>query len=282
MQVVTTRAELAAARASVPGTLALVPTMGYLHDGHLSLVRAAQRDGHRVGVSIFVNPTQFAAGEDLETYPRDVERDLALLEEAGVDLVWTPGVDDVYPPGASTRVHVTGVTEVLEGARRPTHFDGVATVCTILFNAFRADHAYFGQKDAQQTVVLRRMVTDLAIPVTFHVEPIRREPDGLAMSSRNIYLTAEQRSQAVALSRSVTDVEAAWAAGTTDAHTLRDLVERRLAEAPTGTIDYVSVADLDTLAELDQVDPTRGALLSMVVRFGETRLLDNTILTPRD
>ena len=181
MRVVTTRDELSCARAEL-GTVGLVPTMGYLHDGHLSLVRAARSANDAVVVSIFVNPTQFGPGEDLASYPRDLDRDLAMLEAEGVDLVWTPRVEDVYPAGSSTHVSVGGVTEVLEGARRPGHFDGVATVCTILFGAVRPTRAYVGQKDAQQTVVIRRLVEDLALGLEVCVEPIRREPDGLAMS----------------------------------------------------------------------------------------------------
>ncbi|MCH8614234.1 pantoate--beta-alanine ligase [Arsenicicoccus dermatophilus] len=283
MHVVTTRAELDRARTELLADgqeLSLVPTMGYLHEGHLSLVRAAQRDGGAVAVSIFVNPKQFGEGEDLATYPRDLDRDLALLRDAGVDLVWTPGDEDVYPPGSATSVEIHGVTEVLEGERRPGHFAGVATVCTILFNVVRPHRAYFGQKDAQQTVVVRRFVRDLALPVDVRVEPIVREADGLARSSRNVYLTPEQRSQAVVLSRAVRAVEQVWRDGGRDADELRalvrDLVQR---EAPAGELDYVSVADPDTLAELDTL-PGTGALVSMVVRFGRTRLLDNTILQP--
>lgn len=279
MKVVTTRAELAAARGGL-GSVGLVPTMGYLHDGHLSLVRAARAANDAVVVSIFVNPTQFGEGEDLDSYPRDLDRDLALLEGAGVDVVWTPRVEDVYPNGPRTSVRVGEVTTVLEGASRPGHFDGVATVVAILFGAVRPDRAYFGQKDAQQTVVVRALVDDLALPVQVHVEPIRREDDGLAMSSRNTYLTPEQRAAAPVLHRAVRAVEDAYADGERSASVLRAVALGALAAEDLGDVEYVSVAHPDTLAELtgptDAI--TDGALLSMVVRFGSTRLLDNTIL----
>lgn len=279
MKVVTTRAELAAAREGL-GTVGLVPTMGYLHDGHLSLVRAARAENDAVVVSVFVNPTQFGEGEDLDSYPRDLDRDLALLAGAGVDVVWTPRVEDVYPNGPRTSVHVGEVTGVLEGASRPGHFDGVATVVTILFGAVRPDRAYFGQKDAQQTVVVRALVDDLALPVQVHVEPIRREADGLAMSSRNTYLTPAQRVAAPVLHLAVRAVEDAYADGERSASALRAVALGTLAAEELGDVEYVSVAHPDTLAELagptDTI--TGGALASMVVRFGSTRLLDNTIL----
>lgn len=277
MRVVTTRDELTAARAEL-GTVGFVPTMGYLHDGHLSLVRAATSANDSVVVSIFVNPTQFGPGEDLDSYPRDLDRDLALLEAEGVDLVWTPAVEDVYPAGSSTRVSVGGVTDVLEGARRPGHFDGVATVCTILFGAVRPTRAYFGQKDAQQTVVIRRLVRDLALGLEVCVEPIRREPDGLAMSSRNTYLSPAERAVAPVLHRALVAAEESYAAGHRLASELLSAAHAVLATEPTAQVEYVSVADPDTLAELDDVDPARGALLSLAARLGRTRLIDNLVL----
>ncbi len=280
MKVVTTRAELRAARA-VFSTLALVPTMGYLHEGHLSLVRAALAARGPVAASIYVNPKQFGPTEDLATYPRDLDRDLALLEEAGCDLVWTPETQDVYPPGFDTHIDVGGVTEVLEGAHRPGHFRGVATVVNVLFNAVQPTAAYFGQKDAQQCVVLRKMVADLGMPVEIVIGPTVREPDGLAMSSRNAYLSGADREAAGVLIRALRAAESAWEAGETDAGALRSAMLRVLEAEPLADVDYVSVADPDTLAELDEVDPTRGALASMAVRVGPPRLIDNLILPPR-
>ena len=280
MKVVTTRAELRAARAAF-STLALVPTMGYLHDGHLSLVRAAKAQGGPVAASIYVNPKQFGPSEDLATYPRDLDRDLALLEEAGCDLVWTPETQDVYPPGFDTHIDVGGVTEVLEGAHRPGHFRGVATVVNVLFNAVQPTAAYFGQKDAQQCVVLRKMVADLGMPVEIVIGSTVREPDGLAMSSRNAYLSGADREAASVLIRALRAAESAWEAGETDGGALRSAMWRVLGAEPLADVDYVSVADPDTLAELDDVDPVRGALASMAVRVGPPRLIDNLILAPR-
>ena len=279
MRVVTTRDELSCARADL-GTIGFVPTMGYLHDGHLSLVRAARSANDAVVVSIFVNPTQFGPGEDLESYPRDLDRDLAMLEAEGVDLVWTPRVEDVYPPGWSTHVSVGGVTEVLEGARRPGHFDGVATVCTILFGAVRPTRAYVGQKDAQQTVVIRRLVEDLALGLEVCVEPIRREPDGLAMSSRNTYLSPGERAAAPVLHRALVAVEETYAAGRRQASELLGAAHAVLATEPAVSVEYVSVADPGTLTEVDVVDPARGALVSLAARLGRTRLIDNLVLAP--
>ncbi|GAB97318.1 pantoate--beta-alanine ligase [Kineosphaera limosa] len=281
MQVVTTRAELATARARLR-QVGLVPTMGYLHEGHLSLVRAARAQNEAVVVSIFVNPTQFGAGEDFETYPRDTERDLQLLADAGVDLVWMPQVHDVYPPGASTSVLVSGLTDVLEGAHRPGHFTGVATVVAILLNATRADRAYFGQKDAQQVLVVRRMVDDLAIPTTIVTVPTHREGDGLAMSSRNVYLDEQQRPHATVLVQALTAASRAWSGGERDADRLRAAMTHVLAAEPLAQPDYVSVADPQTLAELSTIDPARGALCSLAVRFGRTRLIDNVVLSAAD
>ncbi|MDO5499812.1 MAG: pantoate--beta-alanine ligase [Propionibacteriaceae bacterium] len=280
MKVVTTRAELASARAGFDA-LALVPTMGFLHEGHLSLVRRAKADHGSVAVSIFVNPTQFGPNEDLASYPRDLDRDLALLAEVGADLVWTPGVEDIYPPGFSTYVDVEGVTDVLEGAERPDHFRGVATVVSILFHAVRPTAAYFGQKDAQQSVVLRKMVRDQAMAIDLVICPTVREADGLAMSSRNAYLDDAHRAAARVLIRSLREAEAAWRDGETDADALRDRMRAVLAAEPLAQVGYVSVADPDTLAELDTVEADRGALASLAVRVGKPRLIDNLVLPPR-
>ena len=278
MRVVTTRAELAEARAAL-GTVGFVPTMGFLHEGHLSLVRAARSENDDVVVSIFVNPTQFGPGEDFETYPRDTERDLALLEAEDVDVVWTPGVTDVYPAGSSTRVQVSGVSEVLEGAQRPGHFTGVATVVTILLGATRPTRAYFGQKDAQQVAVVRRFVDDLALGVPIVTVPIAREADGLAMSSRNVRLTAQERRVAPVLYRGLRAAEAAYASGERRAPALRAAVEQVLATEPALTPEYLSVAHPGTLAECETVDAA-GALVSLAARLGSVRLIDNVLLGP--
>ena len=279
MKVVTTRAELREARAQL-GVVGFVPTMGYLHDGHLSLVRRAQSECEHVGVSMFVNPTQFGPNEDLSTYPRDVDRDLALLEEAGVDLVWTPRVEDIYPEGYATTVDISGVTEVLEGARRPGHFAGVATVVSILLAHVRPRALYVGQKDLQQSVVLRRLVADLGLADEVVVCPTGREDDGLARSSRNVYLEDGARPAALLLSTGLRAARAAYAAGERDADELRRVIREIIESDPRAQIDYVSVADPDTLAELDgQV--TRAAA-SVAVRVGRPRLIDNTLLHETD
>lgn len=280
MKTVTTRAELATARAEL-GAVALVPTMGFLHEGHLSLVRRAKADHGTVAVSIFVNPTQFGRSEDLAGYPRDLPRDLELLEDAGADLVWTPAVPDVYPPGFATSVDVGGISEVLEGASRPGHFRGVATIVTILFNAVRPTAAYFGQKDAQQCAVLRKMVNDLALGIDIVIGPTVREPDGLAMSSRNSYLDAPQRAAATVLIKALRTADEAWRAGVTDADLLRRHMQAILAAEPLADVDYVSIADPEDLTELGRIDPTRGALASLAVRIGKPRLIDNLVLAPR-
>lgn len=276
MRVVSTIAELRQARRD-HDRLGFVPTMGFLHEGHLSLVQAAKARMGAVACSIFVNPTQFAAGEDLARYPRDLERDLALLEAAGCDLVFTPEPMTIYPPGFSTRIEVDGVTESLEGAVRPGHFSGVATVVTKLFNMVQPDAAWFGQKDAQQCAVIRRMVRDLDLPVEIVVAETVREPDGLAMSSRNVYLQPDERQAALCLIRALRAAESIFNAGERDADALRDAMAEALAAEPMARPDYVSIADPDSLDELDQLDG-RGAVASLAVRIGKTRLIDNLLL----
>lgn len=279
MQVVETIAEVRRIRRELKGSWGLVPTMGYLHAGHLSLVEQARRENGYVGVSIFVNPTQFGPTEDLAAYPRDLPRDLALLEAAGADLVWAPPVAEVYPPGFQTYVTVEEVTRVLEGAARPGHFRGVATVVAKLFNVFQPDRAYFGQKDAQQTVVIRQMVRDLNFPLEIIVCPTVREPDGLAMSSRNVYLTPEQRAAAPVLYRALCAARDAWLAGEHDGERLRQIMRQVLDAEPLAQTEYVSAADPVTLQELG--DAGRGVLLSMAVRIGKARLIDNMPLGTR-
>jgi pantoate--beta-alanine ligase len=276
MMIVSTLEELRSARSLLDGTLGLVPTMGYLHEGHISLVRFARAECKAVAVSIFVNPAQFGPNEDLSRYPRDLDRDLHLLEDAGVDLVWTPAPEDMYPPGYQTWVEVEQVTLPLEGAQRPGHFRGVATVVTKLFNAVGPSKAYFGQKDAQQAAVIRQMTRDLNFPIEIVVCPIVREPDGLALSSRNVYLNPDERKAATVLNRALTAARAAYDKGERSAGTLRRVMQEALASEPLARMQYVSCADYDTLQELDEV--AGKALLSMAVFMGKTRLIDNLVL----
>jgi len=276
VKVVTSLPELRAARASLRNPLGLVPTMGFLHEGHLSLVRRARAECASVGVSIFVNPAQFGTQEDLGAYPRDLDRDLAMLRSEQVDLVWTPEVAEVYPPGFQTYVSVEEASRPLEGSRRPGHFRGVATVVAKLFNAFQPKKAYFGQKDAQQVVVVRRMARDLDFPVEVVVCPTEREPDGLAMSSRNSYLDPAERKAATVLYRALDAARSAFSRGERDADRLRAAMSEVLAGEPLARPVYVSAADPDTLAELR--GPVSRALLSMAVFVGRTALIDNIVL----
>ncbi|MBK9601581.1 MAG: pantoate--beta-alanine ligase [Anaerolineales bacterium] len=268
--------ELRAARLSLKGTVGLVPTMGYLHEGHLSLIRRAKAECDHVAVSIFVNPTQFGANEDLSKYPRDLERDLSLIEPLGVDLVWNPTPEIMYPTGYQTWVEVEAMTRPLEGAMRPTHFKGVTTVVAKLFNAIQPHKAYFGQKDAQQVAVIRQMVWDLNFPLEVVVCPTMREADGLAMSSRNKYLEGEDRKAAVVLFQALNAAKEAYQGGERDAEMLRSRMKNVLEAEPRAQIQYVSCADYNTLEELEIVKGK--ALLSMAVLLGKTRLIDNFVL----
>jgi pantoate--beta-alanine ligase len=277
VRVLTEPSAMRAWRRARGGTVGFVPTMGYLHVGHLSLVAAACGQNDTTVVSIFVNPTQFGPTEDFTRYPRDEVRDLALLKDAGVDAVYLPSVGDMYPAGHQTSVVVSEVTRRLEGAARPGHFDGVATVVTKLFNAVEADRAYFGRKDAQQLRVIQRMVRDLDMAVEIVPCDIVREPDGLAMSSRNVYLTPEQRAAAPIISRTLSAARDRFKDGLRSPDAIRDLVRTQIATSPLANIEYISVAANDSLEELE--GPIAGrALLSVVVRFGNTRLLDNVEL----
>jgi pantoate--beta-alanine ligase len=276
MQIVTTLSELDLTRQALPGPLGLVPTMGYLHAGHVSLAQAARAECASVAASIFVNPTQFAPTEDLAKYPRDLPRDLSMLEAAGVDLVWTPTPEIMYPAGFQTWVEVDGLTRGLEGAVRPTHFRGVTTVVAKLFNAVRPDKAYFGQKDAQQAAVIRRMVKDLNFPLEVRVCPIVREADGLAMSSRNVYLSPQERQAATVLFRALSAARRAYDQGERTAANLTALMQKTVETEPLAKPQYVSCADYDSLEELETVQGK--ALLSMAVYFGKTRLIDNFVL----
>jgi len=250
--------------------------MGYLHEGHLSLVRRAREECEHVVVSIFVNPTQFTPGEDLEKYPRDLERDLKLMEPFSPDLVWIPTAEIMYPPEYQTWVEVEEVTDPLEGAMRPGHFKGVTTIVAKLFNAVQPQKAYFGQKDAQQVAVIRQMTRDLNFPIEIVVCPIVREPDGLAMSSRNIYLDADQRKAAPVLFRALRAAKDVYDKGERDAGMLRQIMTEVLATEALVQVQYVSCADYDTLEELEIIKGK--ALLSMAVFLGKTRLIDNLVL----
>ncbi len=277
MRVIKTVADFREARRQVAGSLGFVPTMGYLHDGHLSLVRAARAGNDCVAASIFVNPTQFGPNEDLSRYPRDLERDLAMLRAEGTDLVFAPGVEDMYPQGFATHVDVTGpLTARLEGAARPGHFKGVATVVTKLFNIVQPTRAYFGQKDAQQALVIKKIVADLDMNLEVIVMPTVREEDGLAMSSRNVYLKAKEREAALVLSRSLALARDKWSRGEKDAERIREDMRKLIESEPLAKIDYVSIADASTLEELETLDKL--ALISLAVRVGNTRLIDNILL----
>jgi len=277
MEVVSTIAELREARRALRGSLGFVPTMGYLHEGHISLVRRARAENDHVAASIYVNPLQFGPREDLAAYPRDLPSDLAMLKEAGVDLVFTPTGAEMYPKGFDTVVEVGGVTATLEGALRPGHFKGVATVVTKLFNLVQPDRAYFGQKDAQQCAVIQKMADDLNMPLEVVICPTVRQPDGLAMSSRNTYLSEAERLAAPVIYRALSAAKQRYETGERDAEALRRLVRDLIDTEPLFTsVDYVSVADAGTLQELDRVDAP--ALLSLAVRLGRTRLIDNILL----
>jgi len=273
--VVRSRGELAAVLARAPRPLGLVPTMGWLHAGHRSLIARARAESATVAVSIFVNPRQFGSPADLDRYPRNEARDLAICAEEGVDLVWAPGVDDVYPAGFDTAVRVGAIGRPLEGAARPGHFEGVATVVAVLLGLVRPERAYFGMKDAQQLRVIARMATDLAL-ATVVACPTVREPDGLAMSSRNVHLSPAERAAAAVLYRALQAGRARRDAGERDGEEIRAAVRAALATEPLAEVEYVSLADDASLAELERVDGP--ALLSLAVRFGSTRLIDNVTL----
>ena len=256
--------------------LGLVPTMGFLHEGHMELVRRAREENATAAVSIFVNPTQFGPSEDFATYPRDMDSDLAKLREAGVDLVFAPPVEEVYPPGFDTYIDVGRIGERLEGEHRAGHFRGVATVVCKLLTIVRPDRAYFGQKDAQQCLVVKRLNDDLNLGSEIVVCPTVRDTDGLALSSRNVYLSATEREAALSLYGSLRLAQDMHSQGETDAASIRQRMRRLITESPLAGIDYISIADADNLAELDTID--RPALVSLAVRIGKTRLIDNVII----
>jgi pantoate--beta-alanine ligase len=287
LRVVTTVAEMQAAREALTGSIGLVPTMGYLHEGHLSLVRRSVRDNEHTIVSIFVNPTQFGPGEDFERYPRDEQRDLELLSAEGVlrepqderIIVFMPSVAEMYPPGFDEWVETSGpLVERFEGEHRPGHFRGVTTVVARLLRIVRPDRAYFGQKDAQQLRVIRRMAQDLALPVEVVGMPIVRERDGLALSSRNVYLSPEDRAAALVLSRSLRQAESLVSAGETSVAAIKQQVEAMIGAEPRVVAEYVAITNEATLEDIETLD--RPALLLVLGRLGKTRLLDNAVLIP--
>jgi pantoate--beta-alanine ligase len=276
MEIASQIADLKALRGKATGSVGLVPTMGCLHDGHLALVRRARGENEAVVVSIFVNPTQFGAGEDFATYPRDSERDITLLKGEGVDIVFTPPVEEMYPAGFCSGVEVGQVTEQLEGASRPGHFRGVATIVAKLFNIVEPTRAYFGQKDAQQAVVIERMVADLNMNLEVVIVPTVREPDGLAMSSRNIHLNPEERRAALVLWRALSLAQQLFSQNERQAESIHHQVSALIQEEPLASLDYVSIADAASLEELATIEGP--ALVSLAVRIGSTRLIDNIVL----
>ncbi len=276
MKVVETINEMKQVRQQLAEPVGFVPTMGYLHEGHISLVRGARAENASVVVSIFVNPTQFGPREDFASYPRDTQRDLALLKKRKTDIVFMPSAVEMYPPQFDSWVEVSKVTERLEGASRPTHFRGVTTVVAKLFNIVQPSKAYFGQKDAQQAFVIRKMAIDLNMNLEVVTLPTVREPDGLAMSSRNIYLNPEERQAAVVLYQALSLAQQLWSQGEKNAEKIRQEMIGLIQKQPLANIDYISIADNETLEELDTIKPK--TLVSMAVKIGKTRLIDNIVL----
>ncbi|MBA7699375.1 Pantothenate synthetase [subsurface metagenome] len=276
MKVIETIDEMRRLRRQLAEPVGLVPTMGYLHEGHLALVKQARAENPSVVVSIFVNPTQFGPREDFNKYPRNPQRDLALLEKEKTDIVFMPSAAEMYPERSNSWVEVSKLTERLEGASRPGHLRGVTTVCAKLFNIVQPDKAYFGQKDAQQAIVIKKMVADLNMDLEIIAVPTVREPDGLAMSSRNTYLNPEQRRAAAVLYRALSLAQKLYVGGERNAEHLRQEMTALIQKQPLADIDYISVANAETLDELDTVSPP--ALVSLAVRIGKTRLIDNVVV----
>lgn len=277
MHKINTIADLRSLRPTLKGQVGLVPTMGYLHEGHMSLVASAKEVCETVIATIFVNPTQFAQGEDLETYPRDLERDFSMLENAGVDAVFVPTPQLMYPPHFQTWVTVDEVTQGREGRQRPEHFRGVTTVVNKLFNLTQANTAFFGQKDAQQVVVIRRMVSDLNMPINIQVCPIVREEDGLALSSRNVYLSKDDRQSALILNQTLNAIGELYEQGERNPDTLKRIASEKIGADSRVSLDYVSLAESDSLEEVTQVSDNP-LLLSLAAQVGKPRLLDNCLL----
>jgi pantoate--beta-alanine ligase len=276
MQIAKTIADMKALRTKSLGSVGFVPTMGYLHQGHLALVKQSRAENSVVIASIFVNPTQFGPTEDFKSYPRDTERDLAMLGKERTDIVFMPSAEEMYPEGFNSWVDVEKVTDRLEGSYRPGHFKGVATVVAKLFNIVEPARAYFGQKDAQQVLVIKKMVADLNMNLEVIVAPTVRESDGLAMSSRNVYLNPQERQAAIVLFKALTLARNRREKGERNAETVRQEMTSLISQEPLAKIEYVSIADAQTLEELSKID--RPALVSLAVRFGKTRLIDNMLL----
>ena len=279
MKVYNEIAEVRKWRRKLSGSLGFVPTMGYLHEGHVELVRRAKAENKHTAASIFVNPTQFGPQEDFATYPRDPDRDQRLLKDEKVDALFIPDVDDLYPEGYKTWVDIENITEPLEGAHRPGHFRGVATIVAKLFNIIEPTRAYFGQKDAQQLAVIKKMVTDLDMNIHVVAVPTIRELDGLAMSSRNVYLDPDERESAVVLYKALITALHLWEKGERSADKIRSAMTSLIEAEPSATIDYVSVADAETLEELKDIEGP--VLVSMAVNIGKTRLIDNITLSSK-
>ena len=279
MEVLHTIAGFRQARARLKGTLGLVPTMGYLHTGHIELVNQARQANDAVAASIFVNPTQFGPNEDFAAYPRDIHRDLAMLAGAGTTLVFNPELEEMYPNGYVSYIDVGPVAHPMEGARRPGHFRGVVTVVCKLFNIVQPNRAYFGQKDGQQVAVIKRMAADLDVPVEIVVVPTVREPDGLAMSSRNVYLSPPERKAAVCLSRALFAAQRLWASGERDTAKLRQRMLDEVDAEPLAHIDYVTLADAETMAEVTDTLIKRPIMAALTVQIGKTHLIDNIVLS---
>jgi pantoate--beta-alanine ligase len=276
MQIARTIAEMKAFRMKSLGSVGFVPTMGYLHDGHLALVKQARAENSIVVASIFVNPTQFGPTEDFKTYPRNTERDLAMLRKERTEIVFMPSAEEIYPEGFNSWVEVEKVTDRLEGSCRPGHFKGVATVVVKLFNIVEPTRAYFGQKDAQQALVIKKMVADLDMNLEVRVTPTVRESDGLAMSSRNVYLEPQERQAATVLFKALTLAQNLREKGERNTETIRQQMTSLISKEPLAKIEYVSIADAETLEELTEID--KPALASLAVKIGKTRLIDNILL----
>jgi pantoate--beta-alanine ligase len=276
VKIATTVKEIRELRPLLKGTLGFVPTMGYLHQGHLSLVRKARAENSSVIVSIFVNPTQFESDEDLKHYPRNTERDIQMLANENVDAVFMPEVAEMYPPGFGSWVEVGNLSSKLEGASRPGHFRGVTTILTKLFNIIQPDRAYFGQKDIQQAIIVKKMVQDLNMDTKISIQPIVREPSGLAMSSRNARLNPEERQKASVIYQALKKAKEVWQADEKDTAKIKDAVESALRSEPLISIDYVSIVDAETLDELERIE--RPAFVLVAVKIGKIRLIDNMLL----
>jgi pantoate--beta-alanine ligase len=276
MQIARTIVEMRALRLKSFGSVGFVPTMGYLHDGHLALVKQARNENSVVVASIFVNPTQFGPTEDFKAYPRDTERDLSMLRKEKTGIVFMPSPEEMYPEGFNSWVEVEKITDRLEGSCRPGHFKGVATVVAKLFNIVEPTRAYFGQKDAQQVLVIKKMVADLNMNLEVIIAPTVRESDGLAMSSRNVYLNPQERQAATVLFKALTLAQNLRTKGEKNAETIRREMTSLISKEPLAKIEYVSIADAETLEELTEFD--KPALASLAVRFGKTRLIDNILL----